>query len=242
MLPRARPSATQRSAVLGGVIALHGLLLLLVLALHSPGQRVVKPAGMQLISIATDQAQEPPKPVMPSKVPAKPIPQAELAQAIASASAPAGMVGNCETLSVISKALLADPDAIAGVAAVPADQRSIADAIVVWNAGWSPAASELEAPLGTVRMLVEEYLREAPDSCLDEAIAGPRLIPIIEGDRTTLLAFGSGHWTWRQLLETPDAVPSGESLPGAVSTMMPAGHTEPTDRLTAEPKSFSKLK
>lgn len=215
MITRARPSATQRFAVLGGVIALHALALLLILALHSPGQQAVKPMALQLMTFSTDQpaASQPPKPVMPSKVPARPIPEAELAKAIENASAPAGMIGNCETLSRISQALLADPAAVAAVHAVPQEMRSVADAIVVWNAGWSPAANADDAPLGTVRMLVVENLAGVPDSCLDEAIAGPRLIPVTDGERTTFLAFGSGNWSWRQILDSPDAL-SPLSLPG----------------------------
>ncbi|QNM81728.1 hypothetical protein H8M03_06520 [Sphingomonas sabuli] len=207
MVLRAKPSAAQRYSTLGGVIAAHGIALLVVLSYYTPGQRAAKPSAIHMVSLAAVEqpSPKPPKPVMPSKLVAKPIPPQELAAAMAEAAAPApaSTVGTCETLNLISAALQSDTGAVAEVAAVPEDMRSVADAIVVWNAGWSAPAQVPDGPLSIVRMVIEARLNAVAEGCLDETLAGPRLIPVHVGERTTMLAFGSGNWTWRQLVEPP---------------------------------------
>ncbi|MGI8931852.1 MAG: hypothetical protein ACR2FK_05680 [Sphingomicrobium sp.] len=112
-----------------------------------------------------------------------------------------GTTGGCNTLDLVSKALVADPAALTAVHNAPAETRSISEAVVLWNAGWSPAAFATEAPLGPARAVVEQSLSSVADGCLDEPIVGPRLVPIPAGEqRTIFLVFGSGVWSWRQLM------------------------------------------
>lgn len=61
--------------------------------------------------------------------------------------------------------------------------------------------------------MVEQTLSLVEDGCLDEPIAGPRLVPIAvpDGQGTMFLVFGSGNWTWRELVADPAAQ---EALPG----------------------------
>lgn len=123
----------------------------------------------------------------------------------------------CPTLDAITKALIADRAAVDQVLAAPPETRSIADAIIVWNSDWSAATTTVDAPLGEVRAAVLQSLGETADHCLDEPIAGPRLIPIPAGSGTVFLVFGSGNWRWRQLLTNP-----GQS-PEVLDTTQPAG-------------------
>ena len=76
---------------------------------------------------------------------------------------------------------------------------------VMWNAGRSNAASTVDSPLGPARAIVELSLNSVEDGCLDEQIAGPRLIPVPvpDGQSTMFLVFGSGTWTWRELVADP---------------------------------------
>ncbi len=115
-----------------------------------------------------------------------------------------GAAGGCATFDLVVKSLTAEPTVVAGVVSTPPERRSIAGAVVIWNAGWSDTASAPGEPLGPARVVIEQNLRSVPDMCLDEPVAGPRLVPIPEGDRTMFLAIGSGNWTWRQLLTDPD--------------------------------------
>ena len=74
----------------------------------------------------------------------------------------------------------------------------------MWNAEWSPVAAAEEAPLAEVRSRVLLILESLPQDCLAMPVIGPRLIAIPENGYTTFLAFGSGEWSWQQLVEPPD--------------------------------------
>lgn len=161
--------------------------------------------SMALISITPQSAQgKPPPPVLPSKIAdPKPIIQSDSFSAELDPT-PSGASGGCATFDLVSKSLTAEPAIAAALLATPRESRSIADAVVIWNAGWSNSASAPTDPLGPARASIEQSLRSVPDNCLDEPVAGPRLVPIPEGDKTMFLAIGSGNWTWRQLLAEPD--------------------------------------
>lgn len=80
------------------------------------------------------------------------------------------------------------------------ETRSIAEAIIIWNAGWSAAAASMDSPLAPARSALEQTLIGISDGCLDEQVAGPRLVPIPAGSNGTMfLVIGSGLWRWRDL-------------------------------------------
>lgn len=188
--------------MLGGVILVHALLLALAMTLRSPERELPVRQSLTLISLAKNEAVAKPAPPLPSKVPA-PAPLAAVAvkaEAAPQATAAPAVGESCATLDNVSKAIVGDPAALSAVAEAPADVRSISDAIVIWNAGWSPATDQTAqplAPLAPVRSAVLASLAGTDQRCLDESVAGPRFVPIAVGDRTRLLVFGSGNWTWR---------------------------------------------
>jgi len=196
---------SERVAVLTVAVVTHLALFALLFSLGSARPVTVpKPGNLSLISLSPEAAQgKPPPPALPSKVAdTKRI----FAQDIFSAEldpAPLGAAGGCATLDLVVKSLTADPAVAAAAVSTPPNRRSIADAVVIWNAEWSDTASAPGDPLGPARIVIEQSLRSVPDMCLDEPIAGPRLVPIPEGDRTMFLAIGSGNWTWRKLLTNP---------------------------------------
>jgi hypothetical protein len=107
----------------------------------------------------------------------------------------------CSPIDVVTTQLTSDPTVPAEINMVPRADRSISEAIVVWNAEWSNTAIADDAPLRNVRDRIESTLVELPLECLETPVAGPRLIPIVIDGSTTFLAFGSGQWTWQQLIE-----------------------------------------
>lgn len=107
----------------------------------------------------------------------------------------------CSPIDVVTTQLTNDPAVPAEIDMVPRTDRSISEAIVVWNAEWSSSAIADDAPLRNVRDRIESTLAELPVECLETPVAGPRLIPIMIDGSTTFLAFGSGQWTWQQLIE-----------------------------------------
>lgn len=203
------PPKTQRIVVLLAVVALHATLLIAFLVGGTSAAPPAAKAGvLSLISIAAElPAQRPPP---PPKLPSKVIDEIKrlTVQALEfepDSSALAVASGQCATLDVVSKAIVGDPTVVAAVVQAPLETRSIAEAIVLWNAGWSDAASTPGSPLSPARTIVEQSLILVDDGCLDEQIAGPRLVPVpVPGSQSTMfLVFGSGTWTWRQLLEVP---------------------------------------
>lgn len=205
MRPRTIIPRSQRFAALAVAAVAHLALFALFLSIGSRSAVVAVPAGaMSLIALAPPVPPgKPPPPVMPSKIAdSKPI-VAQESFSVDDESLLLAEGGGCATLDLVAKSLRAEPAAVAGVASTPPENRSIAGAVVIWNAGWSETASAAAAPLGPARSVIEQNLRSIPDTCLDEPVAGPRLVPMPEGERTIFLAIGSGHWTWRQLLADP---------------------------------------
>ena len=208
---RSGPSRGQRAVVLTAVLALHLLLLgLLVIGKVRATPARAEPGFVQIgmLSAATSVTSKPPPPAMPSKLAALPVPSFALSLTADFEINAAALSSHCSTLDEVSAALLADPVALAAIRDAPPDMRSITDAVVMWNAGWSPASSPDDAPLGPVRAAIERTLSVVDDSCLDEVIAGPRFVQIPNGDETMFMVLGSGQWSWRQLLlaQSPDEI------------------------------------
>ena len=205
MIQRTIQPRSERIAVMAVAVGLHLLLLMFLVRLGvvraAPQARPGALAALSLFPIAT--ASKPPPPALPSELAdlKRVVSKPEFSDQADSTSTTAN--GGCTMLTLVSKSLISDPAAINSVIEAPAEIRSVADAVVIWNAGWSNAASAPGAPLGAARAAVEQSLLAAPGQCLDEPIAGPRLIPIPVGEGTMFLVFGSGNWTWRQLLAEP---------------------------------------
>ncbi|MDQ3144411.1 MAG: hypothetical protein M3Q57_05970 [Pseudomonadota bacterium] len=181
------------------------LLALLITARSTPAASPVAPGAISLIALDTDEPEppaQPPPPRLPSKRVEEVVPPTEPSVAFdpLSQSTTAAAGSACAPLDAIANALLIDPAAMTAVSTAPRETRSISDAIVIWNAGWSPAAARSEDPLGPVRQMVERTLAVLPPECLEPVVTGPRLMPVAVGERTRLLVFGSGEWAWKQLL------------------------------------------
>lgn len=162
-------------------------------------------AGLALVAVALKpDTGRPPPPALPSRSGDQqrtPTPPSREFEADSDAS---GSAAGCATLEVVGKAVVADPAAFEAVVNAPPESRSIAEAVVIWNAGWSDTARGPTAPLGPARAAVERSLMTLPAECLTEMVAGPRLLPVPVADgRTMFVVIGSGAWSWGQLLSDP---------------------------------------
>jgi hypothetical protein len=112
--------------------------------------------------------------------------------------------GVCDLTAPVQSALQASPDVRARLPMIPADQRSVANAIMLWNAGWLHADDGVaKAAYAAIRDTVASVVLAAPDACRSQVQSGPRLILLPgEGGQTTVLALGSGQWTWQQVADT----------------------------------------
>lgn len=202
MAHRANPEPSERFAALAMVVTLHAAVLLLVLAAKGPSHVEASKAGtLTAVSLKIEQpAKAKPAPrKLPSTVPAKPTFAEEFSLAELEAAGQAAQAAGCPTLELIRNAIISNPTAMASVHNAPPETRSVADAVVIWNAGWVEAAGSMDAPLGPARAAVQQAAASIDGGCLDEPLAGPRLIPIAAGTGTIFVVFGSGNWSWREV-------------------------------------------
>ncbi len=212
-------SLRQRGLLILAIAAVHvGLVLLLILGSRSIGQ--APPLRSELA--AFDISASPPK----ADAPAAPAPKAVLSSdrlavplpslselAIAPPNGGTGTGQGCAMGAKVMAAITSDPLAMQALADLPAEARSDADAVMLWNGDWLGAgdrASDIAfapffpAPAGPVEVLksvVVKAVEESSPECQMATAAGPQLIAIAEADRTTMLVIGSGIWTWASLLE-----------------------------------------
>ena len=156
------------------------------------------------------------KPVPPPLIP---MPSVSAAAPDTAAAGDAGVAGGgnvCQLSTDAAAAIQQDPMAMAELAALPPGVRSGADAVMLCNGTWFDQQIPVAAPTGAVlpssslRLAIEKMVVAAPASCRDEAMVGPVFVPIPEGNRTTLLAIGSGAWRWSDLLPLPAICPASD--------------------------------
>ncbi len=206
-------SRSNRSAAIAAVLALHAVVLGLVLFVGNAASRRKPPPAMALIEVAIASPEPPggppPPRALPTKIEQPPTPpKPPTPPSIAppgTGTAPPG--GGCATLASVSAAINADPFAAAEIQNAPTHLQSISGAVVVWNAGWSEGARGPDEPLEAVRRVIEATLRTVEPACLDEEVAGPRLVAIPTGDHSVYAVLGSGRWSWAQIFQLGDAPP-----------------------------------
>jgi hypothetical protein len=123
---------------------------------------------------------------------------ASLALAAAAASGT-----TCDLTEALRSVLQQDGRVRESLARLPRDARSVANALMLWDGRWTDRAGGEVGDLSAVRSAIVRLVRTAPEPCQQELQRGPRLIPIVSGADTTLLAVGSGVWSWAQTLEGP---------------------------------------
>lgn len=192
---------SERAGLLVGIAAIHLGLLILVMNLRQMPHAVAPRNGPLSVEMLAADAQ-PQKPV-PAVLPAKrPLPSEAKSISIPSFAPPAPSnsgTGDCPILDALQKAIVASPEAQAAVDGLPIQERSLSDATVIWSAGWTEVADAPDAPLAAVRNAMVQALATVDSRCLDEQVAGPRLIAIASANETRLLVIGSGTWSWQQL-------------------------------------------
>ena len=209
---------TRRAATLATVAVIHIAAILFLAATRSPSATPAVARSLTIISLAHDATAAAPPPSLPSKRPAeKRVDEApSLSRDTEPTTAQAGASG-CATFEQVSKTIVADSAAVAAVIQAPSTSRSVADAIVIWNAGWSGPTATADAPLEPVREAVVQSLVGLDQKCLDEKVIGPRFVPVPDGERTVLLVFGSGSWNWKELLDDDNvqsASPTDQTFTG----------------------------
>jgi hypothetical protein len=104
---------------------------------------------------------------------------------------------DCALTDAIQAALRTDSATAQALGKVPPASRSVANAVMIWDGRWATGATSALAP---IQRIVVASIRAAPAACQAAAITGPRLIMVPDGSGSAVLAFGSGVWSWAQLL------------------------------------------
>ncbi len=119
------------------------------------------------------------------------------------ASPSATEVTGCDLTDIVSADLRGSAAVRTALAEMPSGSRSVANAMMLWNGSWATSSTAAgQAALVVIQKVVAESVRLAPVECRAAVVVGPRLIFVPDGDGTTILALGSGSWSWGQLLRT----------------------------------------
>ena len=196
----------RRATIFMAVVAFHiCIIVLLVISRHAvqPKQKQSSLSVFALAAAPSPPAIQIPDPVIPVEAIAMISSPAEAhAEQQSAEGDPNGEV--CSPLDEVTSQLTTDPLVPLAINRVARSDRSISEAIVMWNAEWSAASATDEAPLAELRSRVLSILGNLPLECLATPVIGPRLIAVPDQGYTTFLVFGSGEWSWEQLVEPAD--------------------------------------
>lgn len=196
----------RRATIFIAVLAFHIFIIVLLVLSRHVVQPKQKQGSLSVFAVAASPSAPAiriPDPVIPVEAVAIIWSPAEAhAEQQSAEGDPDGEV--CSPLDEVTAQLASDPLVPLAIDRVARSDRSISEAIVMWNAEWSAASATDEAPLADVRNRVLTILESLPPDCLATPVIGPRLIAIPEQGYTTFLAFGSGEWSWQQLVEPAD--------------------------------------
>jgi hypothetical protein len=195
-------SIGRRAIIFTAVILFHVTIIILLIFIRQTPQPQ-KPQGTSSIFMLGNISRQVEKPIDPI-VPvdrARPIPKPVegLTGETSVEGAHDGEI--CLPLDQVTSQLTNDPQVPLAIKRVAKANRSISEAIVMWNVEWSAAAAD-DGPLAEVRGRVISILESLPADCLSAPVSGPRLIAISENGYTTFLSFGSGEWSWQQLIQS----------------------------------------
>ncbi len=227
-MTRSSPTShTERAATITIVLAMHALLLFTVLwASEKTHVGPVPAKPMAVVNVSkpvTATARVPSAPLRRQiKQVTEAVPQSPIETNVPEVAKDVAPGAACDTLSAVKDAINNDPVAVQAIQDAPPQYRSIAGAIVLWNADWSAGAQQANEPLAAVRTAIGAGIASVDPACLEEAVAGPRLIPISFGDHSMYVVIGSGSWKWQQLLGTPEVAspptyPVDQASPGGPS-------------------------
>ncbi len=111
--------------------------------------------------------------------------------------------GACDLSGPVQLALQTSPAVQDALSQIPTVQRSVANAVMLWDGSWN-AASERLAPaaLQVIRDVIAGTAAAAGEGCRLQLQSGPRLLYLPGNGATTVLAMGSGEWRWQDVIDT----------------------------------------
>ena len=118
----------------------------------------------------------------------------------------------CQLGGWLQAALRADPAVQSALAAIPRADRSVANAIMLWNLRWVRQPPSAVTGASVLRSALMVGVRAAPVECQTLLVRGPELLTLTDASGTTLIAIGSGEWRWVDLLAQDPTESKGAKL------------------------------
>lgn len=179
------------------IVAAH-VALVAVLSRPAPTLPPAPVPVFEIVEHAVKVAQLPPPPMTEVVVlPTIEAPAIEMAPEPASAETG----DDCRMIEMVGDALSRDRAAAAAIDLIPPATRSVANTTMLWDGQWVDASTlGPDASLSAIRAAVAGAVRATAAPCRTARVTGPRLVIVADGGRTAALVFGSGVWTWEQLL------------------------------------------
>ncbi len=166
-------------------------------ALAAPPRPPDSTSAMPRSTDAEPQALSPQKAADAPDLAREPTPLHRPAAGLPSAGAAPPMAGapDCRLAPAIQRVLQENPDVLGAITRLPRQARSVANAVVLWQGGWSS-----DQPMPVIQSALQATIRQVAAACRDQPMRGPQFMTVSEGGGTTVLVVGSGDWTWGQLL------------------------------------------
>ena len=156
-------------------------------------------------------------------------------------------VGGCDLTAPVQAALQTSPDVMLQLPTIPVEHRSVANAIAVWNQNWIEPDTTIDKDVyETIRLTIANTIARASESCRLQMQGGPRLMYLPVNGTTTVIALGSGEWTWQQLADSaqPQIINQADQpllaqranleLSDMIATMFASPETETTNSITVK--------
>ncbi|MBP2157468.1 MULTISPECIES: hypothetical protein [Asticcacaulis] len=104
----------------------------------------------------------------------------------------------CDVTQQLAQAFGASPEVRQGIAAIPANGRSVANAVMLWDGHWAEGTQA--GGMAVLRALLVKAVVSSRPECLQAQNQGPVLFLIPDNQTTVVLAIGSGQWRWADVL------------------------------------------
>lgn len=107
----------------------------------------------------------------------------------------------CNLTAMLASAFTQSPAVRQGLEELPASDRSVANAVNLWDGQWPE--DSVAGGKALLRSLLVKAITSARPDCLTQPNRGPVLFLVPESQTMAVLAVGSGDWTWGDLLDAP---------------------------------------
>ncbi len=129
-------------------------------------------------------------------------PLVEIAAPVAASPSAAASGGACSLIDTVQADLRDSAAVRMALGQVPAEARSVANAIMLWDGQWAdPAAIGGSETANPIRQRIVETIMAASAECREADVIGPRLLLVPDAGGTAVLVLGSGSWRWAALVK-----------------------------------------